>query len=216
MNRPRNVTTWASAGRRADGRGNTTANWANVTGTSAAVAQSTRTTARTTTGSARLRRIPTSMPHTASVVAKAANQRLTDRRGFRTQTTTANAASIKATKNRPTNGGMELADRTNRDAADGSRPLVVFRTPQDDRRVRGADRARGHQDAVHSGGAPATGHVVEIALGGRNVVIHGRGDELLRQREACGDHLERAPCRERLADHGLDRGHRHVVRVAPE
>jgi hypothetical protein len=122
-NRPRNVTTWASAGRLADGRGNTTANWANVTGTSAAVAQSTRTTARTTTGSARLRRIPTSMPQTARVVAKAANHRLTDRRGFRIQTTTANAASIRATRNRPMIGVMEWAARIDRDAADGSRPF---------------------------------------------------------------------------------------------
>ena len=63
------------------GRGNTTAKWANVTGTSAAVAQSTRTTTRTTTGSPRLRRTPTSVPHTARVVANAANHRLTDAAG---------------------------------------------------------------------------------------------------------------------------------------
>ena len=108
MNRPRRVTTWARAGRRADGRGNTTAKWANVTGTSAAVAQSTRTTARTTTGSTRLRRMPTRVPHTARVVANAANHRFTARPGFRTQTTIASATSTSATRKRPTIGVMAV------------------------------------------------------------------------------------------------------------
>ena len=88
MNRPRKVSIWASAGRRAAGRGNTTAKWVNVTGTSAATAKRTRTTPRTTTGSLRLRRTPTSVPHTARVVAKVANHRLTARAGFRSHTTT--------------------------------------------------------------------------------------------------------------------------------
>src|SRR5262249_20179740 len=106
MKRPRNVTTWARAGRRAAGRGNTTAKWANVTGTSAAVAQSTRTTLSTTTGWVRLRRIPTRIAHAASVLANAANQRLTERPGFRSQTASARVSSISATRKRPAIGVM--------------------------------------------------------------------------------------------------------------
>ena len=106
MNRPRKVSIWASAGRRAAGRGNTTAKWVNVTGTSAATAKRTRTTPRTTTGSLRLRRTPTSVPHTARVIAKVANHRLTARVGFRSHTTPASATSISATRKRPTMGVM--------------------------------------------------------------------------------------------------------------
>ena len=124
MNRPRKLTTGVRRGRRPAGRGKTTAKWANVTGMSAAVAHRTRTTARTTTGSSRLRRMPTSVPHTASVVANAANHRLTERRGLRSQTTTPSAISIKATRNTPTMGVM-AASRPQPVHAASARPRMT-------------------------------------------------------------------------------------------
>src|SRR5215813_4620887 len=176
MKRPRNVTTWRRAGRRTAGRGNTTAKWANVTGTSAAVAHSTRTIPRTTTGSERLRRIPTRTAQTASVVANAANQRLTERPGFRSQTARARVNSISATRKRPAIGVMAGPDGRRGVVVVGRFPSasVVLEAAQDDRRVRGADGARRDQDAVHPGGPAAPRHVVEVALRRRNVVVHGR------------------------------------------